>query len=84
MKLGTITSFVVAIVVLSLPAAVYAQRMPYVVGITLEQARKAAAAAQTEQKKMNMPTGVAIAVLDSGCNLVLLEKLDNTNLAGYR
>jgi len=31
-----------------------------------------------------MPTGVAIAVLDSGCNLVLLEKLDNTNLGGIQ
>jgi glc operon protein GlcG len=35
------------------------------------------AAAEAEARKNNWP--VAIAVLDSGCNLVLLQKLDNTN-----
>jgi glc operon protein GlcG len=48
--------------------------------ITLDQAKKVMAAAEEEAKKNNW--AVAIAILDSGCNLVLLHKLDNTNLAG--
>src|SRR5437870_4154239 len=84
MNFGTVASFVLAAGVAALPTIVQAQRMPYGAGITLEQARKTVAAAQTEQRKMNMPTGVAIAVLDSGCNLVLLERLDNTNLGGIQ
>jgi glc operon protein GlcG len=57
-----------------------AQRAPYGAPISLEQAKAAVTAAEAEARKINV--GVAIAVLDSGCNLVLLHRLDNTNLAG--
>jgi glc operon protein GlcG len=65
-----------------LPGAAQAQRAPYGAPISLEQAKAAVAAAEVEARKINV--GVAIAVLDSGCNLVLLHRLDNTNLAGTR
>jgi uncharacterized protein GlcG (DUF336 family) len=54
--------------------------MPYGDPITLEQAKKVVAVAQAEHKRIGVPTGVAIAVVDSTCNLVLLERMDNTNL----
>ena len=59
--------------------AVHAQRMPYGPPITLEEAKKLVAAGQIEHRKINAPVGVAIAVVDSACNLVLLERMDNTN-----
>jgi uncharacterized protein GlcG (DUF336 family) len=59
---------------------VQAQRAPYGPPVTLDQAKKVMAAAEGEAKKNNW--SVAIAILDSGCNLVLLQKLDNTNHAG--
>jgi glc operon protein GlcG len=59
-----------------------AQRLPYGPPITLEQAKKVVAAAEAEAIKNKW--SVAIAVLDGGCNLVLLHKLDNTNLGGIK
>ena len=44
--------------------------------ITLEQAKKAMAAAEAEAKKNSWP--VAIAILDTGGLLVMLQRLDNT------
>ena len=44
--------------------------------ITLEQAKKAMAAAEAEAKKNNW--SMAIAILDSGGLLVMLQRLDNT------
>lgn len=44
--------------------------------LTLEQAKKAVAAAEAEARKNSW--NVVIAVLDSGGHLVLLERLDNT------
>lgn len=49
---------------------------PYGAPITNEQAKKLMAGAEAEAKKNNWP--VAIAILDSGGNLVMLQKLDNT------
>jgi glc operon protein GlcG len=40
------------------------------------------AAAETEAHKNGW--NVAIAVLDAGCNLVIVQKLDNTNLGGIQ
>jgi glc operon protein GlcG len=81
MKLGALAFTLSAVaVLLFLPDAAQAQRFPYGAPITLEQAKKVAAAGQAEQKKINVPTGVAIAVLDSGCRLVLLETMDNSNV----
>jgi glc operon protein GlcG len=44
--------------------------------ITLEQAKKVMAAAEAEAKKNNWP--VVIAILDTGGQLVMLQRLDNT------
>src|SRR5207237_3961239 len=46
--------------------------------ITLEDAKKAMAAAEAEARKNNW--NVAIAVLDAGANLILFEKIDETQL----
>jgi glc operon protein GlcG len=57
-----------------------AQRLPYGAPITLDQARKVIAAGQDAARAQNVPTGVAIAVLDSTCHLRLLETQDNSNI----
>ena len=71
-----------ALIALTLVAcgAAQAQRMPYGPPISLDNARKVVAAGQAEAKKIAVPTGVAIAILDSGCRLTLLETQDNSNL----
>jgi uncharacterized protein GlcG (DUF336 family) len=50
----------------------------YGAAIGLDQAKKAAAAAEAEARKNGWP--MAIVVVDSGGNLVLLERMDNTQL----
>jgi glc operon protein GlcG len=54
--------------------------MPYGAPLTLDQARRIAAVAEQEAKKITQPLGVTIAVHDSGCNLLLLQRMDNTNI----
>ena len=49
--------------------------------MTLDAAKHAIAAATAEAKRLNAPGGV-IAVVDDGGNLVALERLDNTFVAG--
>ncbi len=49
---------------------------PYGAPITLEQAKKAMAAAEAEAKKNNWP--VVIAVVDAGGHLTMLQRLENT------
>jgi len=46
--------------------------------ITLELAKKAMAAAEAEAQKNNW--NVAIAIVDAGANLILFEKMDDTQL----
>jgi uncharacterized protein GlcG (DUF336 family) len=46
--------------------------------ITLEDAKKAMAAAEEEARKNNW--NVAIAVLDAGANLIMFQKMDDTQL----
>ncbi len=55
---------------------------PYGAPITLEQAKKVVAAAEAEAVKNNWQ--VSIAVIDSGGHLVMLQKLDNTQLVSIR
>ena len=55
---------------------------PYGAPIPLEAAKKAMAAAEAEANKNNW--GVAIAIVDSGGNLVMLQRLDNTQLSAVR
>jgi glc operon protein GlcG len=46
--------------------------------ITLEDAKNAMAAAETEARNNNW--SVAIAIVDAGANLILFEKIDDTQL----
>jgi glc operon protein GlcG len=55
---------------------------PYGPPISYAMAKKAIAAAEAEATKNNW--GVAIAIVDSGGNLVLLHRLDNTQLSATR
>jgi glc operon protein GlcG len=58
------------------PSVVSAQAPPpYGLAITLDQAKKAMAGAEAEAKKNSWP--VVIVILDSGGNLVMLQRLDN-------
>ena len=69
-----------AVAMLSLPLLAGAQTAPpYGPPITLDQAKKAVAAAQAEarQNKWN----VVVAIVDPAGQLVLLEKMDNTQNA---
>jgi glc operon protein GlcG len=58
----------------------HAQRMPYGAPLTLEQAKRVAAVAEQEARRVSQPLGVTIAIHDAGCNLLLLQRMDNTNL----
>lgn len=64
--------------------AVLAQDTPpsYGPAITLEQAKKVAAAAEAEARKNKW--NVVIAVMDSGANLVLLQRMDDTQLGSIQ
>ena len=57
-------------------AQVPAPPPPYGAPITFDQAQKAMAAAQAEAKKNNW--NVVIAIVDSGGNIVMLQRLDDT------
>jgi glc operon protein GlcG len=56
--------------------------MPYGAPIAIDAAKKAMAAAEAEATKNNW--GVAIAIVDSGGNLVMLHRLDNSQLSASR
>ncbi len=55
---------------------------PYGVPITIDAARQAMAAAETEAIKNTW--GVVIAIVDSGGHLVMLHRLDNAQLSATR
>jgi glc operon protein GlcG len=55
---------------------------PYGTPLDIAAAKKAMAAAEAEAAKNNW--GVAIAIVDSGANLVMLERLDNAQLSSVR
>jgi len=55
---------------------------PYGAPIAIEVAKKAMVAAEAEASKNNW--GVAIAIVDSGGNLVMLHRLDNSQLSASR
>ena len=55
---------------------------PYGAPIALDDARKAMAAAEAVAARNNW--GVAIAIVDSGANLVMLHRLDNAQLSSVR
>jgi uncharacterized protein GlcG (DUF336 family) len=55
---------------------------PYGTPISIDAARQAMAAAEAEASRNNW--GVAIAIVDSGGNLVMLHRLDNAQLSAAR
>jgi uncharacterized protein GlcG (DUF336 family) len=79
-------SVVVVSVFLFAPGPVCAQQpvappppqIPYGAPISLEQAKKAVAAAEAESRKNNW--NMVIAVLDTGGHLVMLERMDGVQL----
>ena len=77
MKLATLLSFILGALWLVTAASASAQGPPpYGAPITLEQARKVMAGAEAEARKNGW--NVVIAILDSGGNIVLLQRLDST------
>jgi glc operon protein GlcG len=63
----------------SSPPSPAAMTPPYGPPITLDQAKRAMAAAELEAAKNSWQ--VAVTILDSGGNLVMFHKVDNTQLA---
>jgi glc operon protein GlcG len=86
MRVATLLSLVVVTVLLFASVPVGAQQpvappppqVPYGTPISLEQAKKVMAGAEAEAKKNSW--NVVIAVLDSGGHLVMLQRLDGTQL----
>jgi glc operon protein GlcG len=77
MRMARHLSLLVAPVILFTAVTAAAQAPPpYGAAITNEQAKKVMAGAEAEAKKNNWP--VVIAIVDSGGNLVMLSRLDNT------
>ena len=60
------------------PVAPPPPQIPYGAPISLEQAKKAVAAAEAESRKNNW--NMVIAVLDTGGHLVMLERMDGVQL----
>jgi uncharacterized protein GlcG (DUF336 family) len=74
----TVLLFSSVLVCAQQPAAPPPPQISYGAPISLEQAKKVIAAAEAEAKKNNW--NMVIAVLDSGANLVMLERMDGTQL----
>jgi uncharacterized protein GlcG (DUF336 family) len=64
------------------PAAPAAAPLAYGAPITFEAAKRAMAAAEDEATKNNW--GVAIAIVDSGGHLVMMHRLESTQIASIR
>jgi glc operon protein GlcG len=81
MSLKTVVKTVVVAVILLCGLAIARAQMPnpYGAAVSLENARKAAAPAIAEAEKNHW--NMAVAVVDTGGNLVYYEKMDNTQLA---
>jgi glc operon protein GlcG len=76
MNLARPIAVVLATVLLCVATTAGAQAPPpYGAPVTLEQAKKIMAGAEAEAKKNNWP--MVIAILDSGGQLVMLQRLDN-------
>lgn len=64
------------------PAAAPPAALPYGMPIAMDAARKAMAAAEREATENNW--NVAIAIVDSGGHLVMMHRLDSTQIASIR
>jgi glc operon protein GlcG len=80
LSLGVVAVFLVGSVPAGAqqPVAPPPPQVPYGVPISLEQAKKVAAGAEAEAKKNGW--NMVITVLDSGGHVVLLERMDGTQL----
>jgi uncharacterized protein GlcG (DUF336 family) len=76
MSTSTPASLVLGAILACAAAAAHAQVPQYGPNVSLEQARKALAAAQAEARKQNLP--MAVAVVDTAGQLVAFERMDNT------
>ena len=77
MKTAKLSALILAVSVTVAAAAVHAQAPPpYGPPLNLDQAKKAMAAAEAEARKNNW--AVTISIVDSGGNLVMMQRLDNT------
>ena len=81
MNYKTILAGLFAAAALLVSAGASAQT-PYGMPITLEQAKKAMTAAEAEAKKNNW--NVVIAIVDSGGNMVMLQRLDNAQFGSIK
>jgi glc operon protein GlcG len=81
MSLKTVVKTGVVAVILLCGLAIARAQMPnpYGTAVSLENARKAAAPAIAEAEKNHW--NMAVAIVDTGGNLVYYEKMDNTQLA---
>jgi uncharacterized protein GlcG (DUF336 family) len=70
-----VSALIVALVPLAALTAAAQEPMPYGPAITLEQAKDVMAGAEAEAQTNNWP--VVIAIVDTGGNVVLLQRLDN-------
>jgi glc operon protein GlcG len=77
---GSIRNLAVLALGLQIAFGATAQVPQYGTSVTLEQARKALAAAAAEARKNQWP--VAIAIVDNAGQLVAFERMDNTQTAG--
>jgi glc operon protein GlcG len=71
-----VSVLIVAVTLLNAVTVDAQEPMPYGPAITLEQAKKVMAGAEAEAQKNNW--FVVIAIVDTGGNLVSLQRLDNT------
>ncbi len=79
MRLKSLAAALCVMALGACPALSQTTPPPYGPSITLDQAKRAMAAAENEATKNNF--AVAIAIIDSGGNQVMLHKLDNAQLA---
>ena len=70
-----VSALILGVVLLSVVTVDAQEPMAYGPAITLEQAKKVMAGAEAEAQKNNWP--VVIAIVDTGGNLVMLQRLDN-------
>jgi glc operon protein GlcG len=70
-----VSVFILAALLLGAVTVHAQQLIPYGPAITLEQAKDVVSGAEAEAKKNNWP--VVIAIVDTGGNLIMLQRLDN-------
>ena len=79
MQVRSLFRTIFATMALLLAGSAWAQVPVYGANVSLDQARKVVAAAQAEARKNGWP--VAIAIVDNAGQLVMFERLDNTQTA---